>query len=67
MMDLSALLMLLAPLVIIQIALMVAAVVHILRHNHYKSGNRTLWLIIAICINIIGPILYFVIGKGDAE
>jgi len=55
----------LIPLFVIQLGLMIAALVHIFRHNTYKSGNRVLWVIISICVNILGPILYFVIGKGD--
>lgn len=55
----------LMPLIIIQLVLCVSAIVHILKHNHYKIGNRTIWIIVALFINIIGPILYFTIGKGD--
>ena len=40
---------------------------HILTHNTYKRGNRTLWLIITIVLmNFVGPILYFLFGKEDA-
>ncbi len=53
------------PILLIQLGLLIAALVHILRHNTYKAGNRVLWIVIVIVLNIIGPILYFVIGKGD--
>ena len=59
------LLPLIIPLAVIQIGLMVAALIHIFTHNTYKAGNRVLWVIICLCVNTIGPILYFVIGKGD--
>lgn len=55
----------LIPVAVIQIGLMVAALVHILRHKTYKVGNRVLWIIIVVLINLIGPILYFTIGKGE--
>ena len=55
----------LLPLAIIQIGLMVAALIHIFRHNTYNTGNRTLWVILSICLNTIGPILYFTIGRSD--
>ena len=54
----------LIPLVIIELALMVASLVHIFRHKTYRVGNRTLWVILSF-VQIIGPILYFTIGKGD--
>jgi len=59
------LLPLIIPLAVIQIGLMVAALIHIFRHHTYKTGNRVLWVILVICINTIGPILYFTIGRSD--
>ena len=55
----------LIPVAVIQLGLMIAALVHILRHKTYKAGNRVLWIVIVVVVNIIGPILYFTIGKGD--
>ena len=56
----------LIPLVIVEVALLGYTLYHIMTHKHYKRGNRTLWLIIAIVLmNFIGPILYFLLGKED--
>jgi hypothetical protein len=56
----------LIPLVIIQMALLGYTIYHILSHDKYKRGSRTLWLVISIVLcNFIGPILYFVLGKED--
>ena len=55
------------PLAIIQLGLMVAALIHIFRHKTYRYGNRVLWVILSICLNTIGPILYFCVGRGEAE
>lgn len=55
----------LIPLVIVQLGLAVYAVVHILKYPNYKFGNRTMWLIIVLLINFIGPIIYLLFGKGD--
>jgi hypothetical protein len=52
------------PIVILELALMFAAIFHILKHNTYKIGNRTIWILISF-IQIIGPITYFVFGRGD--
>jgi len=56
---------LLIPLAVIQVGLMIAALVHILKHDTYKTGSRALWLVLCICINVIGPILYFTLGRSD--
>jgi len=56
---------LLIPLAIIQYGLMIATLVHIFKHNTYKVGNRVIWVIVCLLVNIIGPILYFIFGRGD--
>ena len=43
----------LVPLIILEFGLMITAVVHVLRHPHYRI------------IQIIGPIAYFVFGRED--
>lgn len=56
------------PLVIVQFSLLGYTLYHILTHDHYKRGNRAIWMIVAILLSncFIGPILYFVLGKEEA-
>ncbi len=57
----------LIPLVVAQFALLGYTLWHILTHEHYKRGNRALWLIITIVfMNFLGPILYFILGREDS-
>ncbi len=65
--TLLRLLPLLIPVLVADIALAVTAAVHILRHPHYRFGNKTMWLVIAIALLLFGPIIYFVFGKGEDE
>ncbi len=55
----------LIPIIIIELILMITALVHVLKHKNYRFGNRIIWVIIVICLQIIGPILYFTIGRGE--
>lgn len=56
----------LIPLAAVELGLFVYTIVHILRHDNYKHGNRALWLIVTIIgMNFIGPILYFILGKEE--
>ena len=58
---------LIIPLFIVEIVLLVITLRHILTHEHYKRGSRTLWVVVALVgMNFIGPILYFILGKEDA-
>ena len=59
--------LLLVPLLLIDVALAVAAVRHILRHPRYRIGNSTMWLVIVVVLLLFGPIIYFVFGKGENE
>jgi hypothetical protein len=57
----------LIPLVILQFALLGYTLYHILTHDHYKRGNRALWLVVTLVLmNYVGPILYFLLGKEDS-
>jgi hypothetical protein len=56
---------LLIPLLVIQLGLMTAALVHIFKRSTYKVGNRIQWILVCLLVNIIGPVLYFVIGRGE--
>lgn len=55
----------LIPVVLIELALMITALVHVLKHKTYRFGNRILWVVVVVCLQIVGPIAYFTIGKGE--
>lgn len=55
------------PVIIIELALMITALIHVLKHPDYRFGNRPIWIAVVVLIQIIGPIVYFVFGRGDQE
>jgi hypothetical protein len=55
---------LLIPVLIIQLALMIFALWDLL-HQPVTRGPRWLWFVVVIFVNIIGPILYFTIGREE--
>lgn len=55
----------LIPLIIIELALAITALIHVLRHPSYRYGNRIFWCIVVVFIQFIGPIIYFLTGRGD--
>lgn len=58
---------LLAPILVIEIALALTALVHVIRHPNYRFGNRVMWILIVLLIQIIGPVVYFIAGRGEEE
>jgi hypothetical protein len=53
-----------APILVIQFILLLVAIIDLVRNENPK-GPKWLWFIIILFVNIIGPILYFVIGRRN--
>lgn len=65
--NLQEMLPFLIPLLVAELALLAYTIRHILTHDTYKRGTRTLWLVVSIVgMNFVGPILYFLLGKEDS-
>lgn len=54
----------LAPIIVIQFILILVAVIDLVRIEK-TNGPKWLWALIILFVNIIGPILYFVIGRRN--
>jgi hypothetical protein len=54
----------LIPIIILELALTIASLVHVLTHKNYRFGNRIFWVIMSF-VQIIGPVIYFVFGRGE--
>jgi hypothetical protein len=61
---LKTLLPLLIPIVLIELALMVVALVDLIRRERTK-GPKWVWALVVVLINIIGPIVYLLFGRED--
>ena len=55
------------PLIVIQVVFSLIALVHVLRHPHYRFGNRVMWALIVMIISFFGPIVYFVFGRSEEQ
>ena len=66
-MNLEELLPLLVPIIVIQLGLLVWALYDLTRPGRrVKGDNKIVWALIIIFINLIGPILYFLVGREEA-
>lgn len=54
----------LVPVLVIQLALLVAALVDLIRRPRTK-GPKWLWAVVIVLVNFIGPIVYFVAGREE--
>jgi hypothetical protein len=55
---------LLIPLLLIQLALMIAAFWDLIRRDKTR-GPKWVWVVVILVINMIGPIIYFLVGRDD--
>jgi hypothetical protein len=57
----------LVPLIAAQLGLAVAALVHVFKHPTYRFDTKGMWVPVVLFISFIGPLLYFLFGRGDDE
>ena len=53
------------PLIIIQLAVQIYAIVDLLKRGKTKNLNLGVWLVIIVLGEIVGPIVYFLVGKSE--
>ncbi|HEY4624197.1 PLD nuclease N-terminal domain-containing protein [Solibacillus sp. FSL R7-0668] len=53
---------LIAPLLVLQLVLAVVAIIDIAR-IHDTRGPKWMWIVIALFVNTLGPIAYFIFGR----
>ena len=56
---------LLLPVIILEFILAITALIHVIKHPNYRFGNKAIWIIVVLFIQIIGPIFYFIFGRGE--
>ena len=56
---------LLLPVIILEFIFAITALIHVIKHPNYRFGNKAIWIIVVLFIQIIGPIFYFIFGRGE--
>jgi len=64
--DLMGLLPLLIPLVVLQLGLMIYCLVDLARRENVKHLPKWGWALIIIAGELIGPVVYLIIGRGES-
>jgi hypothetical protein len=58
---------LVAPIIVIQLGLMIAALIDLERNERrVRGGSRLVWALVIVFVNVVGPILYFVAGREES-
>jgi len=61
----NEIILLVIPLVAIQLGLLGFALYDLVKRNRVRGGNKLLWGVVIVLVNIIGPILYLTIGREE--
>jgi hypothetical protein len=61
----NEIILLIIPLVAIQLGLLGFALYDLVKRNRVRGGNKLLWGVVIVLVNIIGPILYLTIGREE--
>lgn len=56
---------LILPLIVIQLLLMGIALIDIKR-SHEVNGPKLVWVLIVLFISMLGPVLYFILGRRQS-
>jgi hypothetical protein len=62
--QLSGLLPLIIPILILQFGLVIVALIDVARRERTK-GPKWVWVLVILFVNIFGPIVYFIFGREE--
>jgi hypothetical protein len=62
--NISSLIPFLIPIVLLQLGLMGFALLDLIRRESTK-GPKWIWALVIIFVNLIGPIVYFLVGREE--
>lgn len=55
---------LLVPVIILELGLMIAALVDLIKREKTK-GPKWVWILVIVLVNLFGPIVYFLVGREE--
>jgi Phospholipase_D-nuclease N-terminal len=55
----------LAPILVLQLALQVWAIVDLVRRKKVRGGNKLAWGAVIVIGEIFGPLIYFLVGREE--
>ncbi len=57
----------LAPIFVLGLALLAYALVDLFKRKHVTGGKKIMWVLVAVCFQIVGPIAYLVFGRKEPQ
>ena len=57
----------LIPLFLIELALLVIALIDVIRREKVTGNNKVVWILVIVLVQVIGPVVYFLFGRKEAN
>ena len=57
----------LVPILILALALLAFALVDLFKRKYVTGGKKIVWVLVALCFQIVGPIAYLVFGRKEPQ
>ena len=65
-MSTGQIILLILPIVILELALLGLAIRDLLKEERrVRGGNKAVWALVILFVSLLGPIVYFAIGRED--
>jgi hypothetical protein len=64
--DLAGLIPLLIPVILLELGLMIAALLDLLRRERRTKGPKWVWGLLIVFFSIVGPLVYFFLGREES-
>jgi ABC-2 type transport system ATP-binding protein len=67
-MTTQQILLVIIPLAVVQLSLLFFAIFDLLKEERrVRWGNKAIWAVVIVFVNILGPLIYFFIGRDEAH
>ena len=53
------------PLLLLGLILLVVGLLDLIKREHVTGGNKIIWVLVMVFVQIIGPIVYLAIGRRE--
>ena len=51
------------PILLINVSLVIWSVMDWIKRKNFKMMSKNVWLVLIFCVQIIGPVLYLLVGR----
>jgi hypothetical protein len=55
----------LIPVLLIELALLVIAILDLVKREYVTGGNKIVWIVIIVLVSMFGPIIYLIFGRKE--